>query len=366
MSELYESRETARQMRMAASAFYEGLSYDQRAHALMPFGDEAERRDWDFVPKVGRHGLRLRDMDNRQQTLAHQLVATGMSLPTYSKVVSIMAMEQVLRELQKERMGLAASEFRNPGNYCLSLFGLPNLEETWGWRFVGHHISLNFTIVDGASVLATPFLLGNEPAEFGVIRPLKEEEDLGFDLLYALGEGQRRRAVIHDVAPPDFVTRVVPRLGQEERPTVYELGFERYQITEADREALKYVRSSPRGLAGSELEDGQLAKLTRLVECYLERMPADVAARDMDRLRQAGLGKIHFAWAGGLERGQPHYYRMQGPDLLVEFDNTQASGNHIHTVVRSPSNDFGDDLLRRHYEEDHPPVRVERVASTRS
>jgi hypothetical protein len=364
MSDLYEARDTANRMRLAATVLLESLTAEQRARAMLPFDDDAERRDWDFVPKQGRNGLPLRDMTFRQQTLTHQLIAVGVSLPAYAKVLSIMAMEHLLRELQKGRMSLGASDFRSPGNYFLSVFGRPNHEETWGWRLLGHHVSLNFTLVDGFFIAPTPFLLGNEPAEFGIIKPLREEEDLGFDLLASLDAEQARRAIIHDVAPPDFVTRVVPRLGEEERPEEYELGFDHYRISEHDREKLKYVRSAPRGLPGAEMTGAQLDGLTALVECYVRRMPDDVAAQELERLRQAGIERIFFAWAGQPERGQPHYYRLQGPDFLVEFDNTQASGNHIHTVVRSPSNDFGDDLLGRHYREHHLPVRLGRVTSS--
>src|SRR5437588_6261275 len=208
MSELHEARATLGRMRNAATGFLENLSVEQRARATFEFGNEAERRDWDFVPKQGRNGLPIKDMDFRQQQLAHFLITAGLSTPGYAKVVSIMSFESVLRELQKERMGLSAADFRSPGLYFLSIFGKPNNDETWGWRFVGHHVSLNFTIVEGKYLAPTPCLLGAEPAEYGVFHPLKEDEGLGFELLYSLGAEQRRRAVIHDVAPPNFVTRV--------------------------------------------------------------------------------------------------------------------------------------------------------------
>jgi hypothetical protein len=354
-------------MRMAANALLENLSVEQRARIMFDFDNEAERRNWDFIPKGGRKGLPLKDMDGRQQQLAQQLIAAGVSLTGYTKVVSIMAMENVLREMQRERLGLSAPEFRNPLLYFVSIFNQPNMDETWGWRVVGHHVSLNFTIVGGFFLAGTPSLLGNEPAEFGVVKPLTDDENLGFDLLYALDARQRGQAIIHDVAPPDFVTRVVPRLGAVERPEIYELGFDHYRISEQDREALKYVQAEPRGVPGSSMDREQLSKLTALVENYIGRLPDDVAQGEMDRLRDVGLEQIHFAWAGQPERGKPHYYRLQGPALLIEFDNTQASGNHIHTVIRTPVNDFGDDLLRQHYAEEHGdalPVRLSRVTST--
>jgi hypothetical protein len=250
----------------------------------------------------------------------------------------------------------------------MSIFGRPNNDETWGWRFVGHHVSLNFTIVEGKYLATTPCLLGAEPAEYGVFHPLKEDESLGFELLYSLGDAQRRRAVIHDVAPPNFVTRVIPRIGQEELPEVYELGFDHYCISEHDRQVLKYVRTEPRGLPGADMDDAQRAMLTAAIECFISRMPDEVAAKQMEKVQQAGIENFYFAWAGGQELHTPHYYRVQGPALLIELENAQSGGNHVHAVWRDPTNDFGDDLLLQHYRTDHRPgelpVRFGRVTSS--
>ena len=358
---LVPARQTAGKLRGLATAFLENLDRDQRAMAIFDFDNEAERRDWDFIPKSGRNGLPLRLMNSHQQTLAHMLLAQSVSLPTYAKVVQIMANEHVLRELNGPRMGPAAVEFRNPGNYYFSFFGMPNMEKTWGWRVVGHHVSLNFTLIGGIYLNATPCLLGNEPAEFGSMKPLKEDEDLGFDLLYSLADSQRSRAVIHDVAPPNFATRVVTKLGQEERPATYELGFDGYRISEHDRETLKWIRNQAKGLAAAEMDDSQRGKLTSLIECYVARMPEESAQIEMDRLRAAGIENVHFCWAGGQERGTPHYYRLQGPSFLVEFENAQMGGNHIHSVWRDPDNDFGFDVLSRHHAEAHDPEHITNV-----
>jgi hypothetical protein len=366
MSGLKMARQTTAKMRTIATAFLESLDREQRQMAMIDFADEAERRDWDFIPKQGRNGLPLRLMTNHQQTMAHMLLAASVSLTTYAKVLQIMANESLLRELQGPRMGPAATEFRNPGNYYFSVFARPNLESTWGWRVVGHHVSLNFTVVAGVYLAATPCLLGMEPAEFGVMKPLREDEDLGFDLLYALSDEQHRRAVIHDIAPPNFATRVVPHLGQEELPGDHELGFDAYVISDHDRQRLRYVRTQPRGVAARELDEAQRGDLERLVECFVARLPEEVAEIEMDRLRTAGLENVHFCWAGQLERGTPHYYRLQGPSFLVEFENAQSGGNHIHTVWRDPNNDFGDDFLARHHAEahEHTPFLIDRVTSS--
>jgi hypothetical protein len=367
-----ETRPFANRMRAAADALLSNLNREQLARALFGFGegDEAERRDWDFIPKYRPRGLPLREMTDRQQVLAQQLVATGLSLPAYGQAVAIMSFENVLRELNKDRMGLQASEIRHPGKYLFSFFGEPHAEQTWAWRMVGHHVALNFTIVDGTYVAPTPLLFGAEPAEFGAFKPLRDDEDRGFGLLDSLDSAQRRRAIIHDVAPPDFVTRVVSKLGDEELPGDHELGFDHYVISDHDRQMLKWVRSEARGLPGSAMDPSQFETFDGLISGYINRLPHDAALKHLERVRASGLQQFTFAWAGQPERGKPHYYRIQGPGFLVEFENAQVGGglpgegNHIHTVWRDPDNDFGDDLLLQHYAEDHLPYVVTRVQSS--
>jgi hypothetical protein len=366
-----EMRPYANRMRTAADALLSNLSRDQLSRALFAFEDEDERRDWDFIPKYRRHGLPLREMTDRQQVLAQQLIASSLSLPGYAQAVSIMAFENVLRELNKDRMGLVANEVRHAGKYQFSFFGEPHAEQTWAWRMVGHHVALNFTIVDGTYVAPTPLLFGAEPAEFGVFKPLKDDEDRGFRLLDSLGSEQRRQAIIHNVAPPDFVSRVVRKLGEEELPGDHELGFDHYVISEHDREMLKWIRHEARGVAGAALSSDQFRLFKDVIVGFLERLPAEVARQHVERLERSGLEQFTFAWAGQPERGKPHYYRVQGPTFLVEFENAQVGGglpgegNHIHTVWRDPDNDFGDDLLLNHYAADHLPYVKTRERSSK-
>src|SRR6516162_1097640 len=190
-----DTRPSANRMRSAADALLSNLNREQLAKALYPFEDEDERRDWDFIPKYRPRGLPLREMTDRQQVLAQQLLASALSLPGYAQAVSIMAFENVLRELNAPRAGLAAAEFRHSGKYQFSFFGEPHAEQTWAWRMVGHHVAVNFTIVDGRYVAPTPLLFGAEPAQFGVFRPLRDDEDRGFALLDSLSAEQRGQAV---------------------------------------------------------------------------------------------------------------------------------------------------------------------------
>ncbi len=366
-----EMRGYANRMRSAADALLSNLNREQLAKAAFPFDDEDERRDWDFIPKYRPRGLPLREMTDRQQVLAQQLLASALSLPGYTQAVSIMAFENVLRELNAPRAGLAAAEFRHAGKYQFSFFGEPHAERTWAWRMVGHHVALNFTIVDGRYVAPTPLLFGAEPASFGVFKPLIDDEDRGFVLLDSLDAEQRQRAIIHDVAPPDFVTRVVRKLGDEELPGDHELAFDHYVISDHDRQMLKWIRHQAKGLPGGAMTSQQFALFRDVIAGYVERLPEEAAKLHLGRLERGGLEQFTFAWAGHRERGKPHYYRVQGPSFLVEFENAQVGGgvpgeaNHIHTVWRDPDNDFGDDLLMHHYAQDHLPYVVTRELSSK-
>src|SRR5690242_13939548 len=282
----------ANRMRTPADALLSNLTRDQLSKALFPFENEDERRDWDFIPKYRRNGLALREMTDRQQVLAQQLLASGLSLPGYTQAASIMAFENVLRELNAPRAGLAAAEFRHAGKYQFSFFGEPHAEQTWAWRMVGHHVAVNFTIVDGRHVAPTPLLFGSEPAQFGVFRPLIDDEDRGFLLLDALDNAQRSQAIIHDVAPPDFVTRVVKKLGDEELPGDHELGFDHYVISDRDREMLKWIRHTARGLPGSALSPQQLSLFRDIIAAYVQRLPEDPARLHLERLDRAGLAGV--------------------------------------------------------------------------
>jgi hypothetical protein len=244
-------------------------------------------------------------------------------------------------------------EFRDPGGYYFTFFGMPNLDETWGWRLVGHHLSLNFTIVRQEYVSVTPFLLGSQPGRYGQTRNLGEEEDRGFELLGALTPSQRDDAIIHHVSPVDLVTKSVRRIGEVEFPGYYVVGRHQLKITNEDRKALVYMRAHPRGVPYGALNETQQATFRRLLECYVNRVKPDQVAFEMDRITAAGIDALHFAWAGAADYDAGHYYRLQGPVTVIEFDNTEDNANHIHAIWRDPDNDFGADLLLTHVVEDH-------------
>ncbi|HEU4369599.1 MAG TPA: DUF3500 domain-containing protein [Methylomirabilota bacterium] len=309
----------------AATAFLAALSADGRRRAVFAF-DDKERVNWHYVPRH-REGLALKDMPAAARAAAHELMKASLSAAGYGKAVNVIRLEGVLRQL--ETFGAL---MRDPENYLVSVFGTPGLGAPWGWRLEGHHLLLNFTLVPGKPIAVTPAFLGANPAEvrsgsLAGLRTLAREQDLGRALAQGMDEAQRQRMVIAAQSLGDIVSGP----GRGERLT------------------------SPAGVPAAELGASQRERLVRLVEEYARNMRAEVADAELKRIHEAGLERLHFAWAGALEPGHAHYYRIHGPTVLIEFDNTQNDANHIHSVWRDPRRDFGTDLLQSHYERGHHP-----------
>jgi hypothetical protein len=309
-------------MAAAATRFLESLTPEQRQQATFDF-DGAERTHWHFIPTeiFPRNGLTIKQMTSAQRTLARALLQTGLSQRGYLTASQIMELENVLAALEAAQPRFV----RDPERYFFSIFGTPSTHHTWGWRVEGHHVSLHFTVVDGTLVAGAPSFFGANPAEVREgpkkgTRVLGPEEDAARALLESLDPGQRAQAIITATAPGDIVTMT----------------------------NLKLDPLSPEGLPASALTAGQRALLRKLVEVYTGYMADDIAADRLARIEKAGWDRVAFAWAGALERGQKHYYRVQGPTFLIEYDNTQNDGNHIHSVWRDFHGDFGEDLLREH------------------
>ena len=324
--DVYRQEETVKRMAEAAGDFLASLQPDQRSQAQIDFGDETERKNWHYVPRA-RSGLAIKEMDGRQRERLHRLVETGLSAQAYEKARTIIGLEDVLAEVE----GPGSRHRRDPELYHVSVFGTPGEPSPWGWRFEGHHISLNYTIVEGRAVAPTPIFFGANPAQvrhgqMEGVRALKEEEDLARELLASLDGEEKRQAVIAAEAPRDILTRNLPHVRGE---------------------------VGPEGLSGGEMAAGQQEILKGLVEVYVRRLPGAVAEVEMGRVERANLATLHFAWAGPEVRGKGHYYRVQGPVFMAEYDNTQNDANHIHAVWRSLENDFGEDLLQRHYRQAH-------------
>jgi hypothetical protein len=349
----YLAPRSAARMAAAARGLIGAVTGSQRI-VLNPefeaFDPESSRREWTYLPILDRPGLPLRELSDPQRKLAHELIIASVSMEGYAKVVSIMAMEHVRRALIQVSAPDSAHLF-DPERYCFRIFGDPGGPAPWGWQLAGHHVVLNFTLA-GDYVSPTPCMLGSVPASYGALSPLEHEEADGFGFVNALSAEQRAQAVIWHRPPPDFATRITARIGEVELPDNVFPPEPNYRISDEERAALAYVRSGPRGIGGTDLTAEQLYALVDLVRRFAGRLPAEVAEAEMRRVDAAGAENLWFAWAGSTRRGERHYYRVQGPGLLIEHDNTQSDGNHIHSVWRAPGGDFGDDLLAAHYREE--------------
>lgn len=318
-----DTTNSALMMSAAADAFISSLSQDQRGRATFTFDDE-QRFDWHFIPRA-RKGIPFKDLDSAQRLLGAALLGAGLGQRGLIRAATIMSLDAILREIEQ-----GTGPVRDPELYFLSIFGNAGSDKSWGWRVEGHHLALNFTLIDGKAVASTPAFFGANPAEVlqgerKGLRALAPEEDLARKLIKSLDDKQRAQAVVSEKAPTDILSTNLRKA-----------------------EPLK-----PAGLQTSKLGQKQQEILMSLLNEYIARHAPDIAAARFDRVRAAGLGNIYFAWAGGFEKGQPHYYRIQGPSFLVEYDNVQNNANHIHTVWRDFNSDFGADLLALHYKHDH-------------
>jgi hypothetical protein len=306
----------------AAKAFLASLPAELRGSAHFPF-DSEHRTQWFFVPRE-RVGASLLVLDDTQSELLGPLLATALSPEGLLTARGVIKHENILRRIETAA-GVSNARRRDPGLYYTSVFGEPAAARPWSWRFEGHHLSINVTQVPGEAPVVAPMFVGANPARVpdGVeagFRLLAAEEDLARELITRLPEARRKTAIIDDTAFPDIIT------GND--PVVRPLDFE--------------------GLAAADMNPAEQAQLRRLIEVYTSRLTPAAARDTLARLDRAGFGKVRFAWAGSIETGQKHYYRIHGPTLLVEYDNTQNDANHIHTSFRDLERDFGGDALRRH------------------
>jgi hypothetical protein len=369
-------REVAERMAEAAGAWLAALDDGQRAVAAgsSPAAGEtadAERRRWFYTP-TDHGGLTFHQQRPAQQRLAMALVATGLSEAAYVTVATVMGLENVLDRTEGFSVGFGRERGRDPGLYYLRIFGEPGGAAPWGWRFGGHHVSLNNLVVDGRVAATTPCFLGTDPAVSpllggSVLRPLAAVEDLARELMRSLPSALAERALLLPRAPSDIVGGNRSRLAEGDG-VIPLSGVWRGRFPDpADQEDLQRrsdaidaasgldgddhraiaLTDAPKGVAAAELDAGQRELLHALLGTYLDRAPAGVSP--LPRYDDsAALDAVHFAWAGGTAPGEPHYYRLQGPRLLAEWDNTQRQVNHAHSVWRDPEADFGLDVLAEH------------------
>ncbi|MDA1016669.1 MAG: DUF3500 domain-containing protein [Planctomycetota bacterium] len=306
---------SAPRMATAAKAFLTTLSDAQREKASFEFGDK-ERTNWHFIPRE-RKGLPLKELEGEPLRTAHRLIATGLSNAGYDQAVDVMSLEEILYLLEGgEREERRAK--RDPQKYYISIFGKPGDSGSWGWRVEGHHLSLNFTLVDGKIASSTPEFFGANPGTIQAgpgreIRVLGAEEDLARQILKLCTPALQKKMWIDKKAPADL------RGGGVAQP-----------VLEGGAVGIKF----------SEMSNDQKKLLGQLLAEYLKNMPADIEAARRAQIKQAGMDDIHVSWWGSSERDEGHYYRVQGPTFIIEYNNTQNSANHVHSIWRDTAGDF--------------------------
>lgn len=319
---------TGEEMATSAETFLGTLSAEQRKQTQLAY-DLPTRTDWHFIPKANRKGLQLKEMNDKQRQAAHSLLKSALSEIGYGKATKIIALEGLLKELEKNKTG---TPLRDTERYYFTLFGEPTREGKWGLSVEGHHLSLNFVVDNGHVVSSTPAAFCTNPAEVRGdylasipkgTQILAKEESIAFDLLKSLSADQKKKAIIAEKALSE-----VRAAGEAQPP-----------------------REAPVGIAASDLSAEQKKTLSSLLETYAGNWPADVAAEKKSQIEKAGVDKVHFAWAGAEKPGVGHYYRVQGPTFVIEFVNVQpdAAGNpanHIHCVWRDMAGDFAIPIKR--------------------
>jgi hypothetical protein len=327
-SQKAKDEKLAKQMSVAATTFLKSLSVEQLTETKLPYDDPA-RFDWNFTPRK-RKGITFKTMSAEQRKSAMDMVKLVLSQEGYTNAEQIIDLENVLRVVETRP---ANDTYRDPENFAFLIFGEPGTDP-WGWRVEGHHLSLHFSSSKG-EVTYTPSFMGSNPGNVLAdvpqkgLRILKDEEDFAFELLQSFDEKQLSKVVLGDTAPNEMFT------------------------SNSRKASLEQMQGMPMG----EMNAAQKATFKKLIMSYLQRYHVTLKNQQWAELEKTGLEKIHFAWMGDQKNvigtGHGHYYRIHGPTFLIEFDNTQNGGNHIHSVVRDLTNDFGEDMLRRHYEKAH-------------
>lgn len=328
---IFAQKNSNKEALFSVQAFLKILDNEKLSKAFLPYETE-ERRNWFFVP-IERKGLPLMDMNEPQRDAALKLIKASVSESAGKTTLSIMQLEVILKQIEKLPL---ESNRRHPGKFYFSIFGTPDAQKLWGWRIEGHHVSLNFSSENGKIISGTPLFLGSNPAIVPEGYPeageqlIKQEEILGIHLLNSFTDEQLKKVIISDKSPTEI------------------LSSNSAHVLRAD--------SLKMGISFTEMTKNQQQKLVGLISFYVKRYPFGFANEFMQKIEKAGLNKLIFTWMGAKEAkigNGGHYYRIQNPVLFIEYDNTQNNANHIHTVIRDLTNDFGEDMLRKHYEQEH-------------
>ena len=311
---LQQSKPSASNMVSAANKFLGSLSDDQKARATFGF-DDKERLNWHYIPRE-RKGLPLRALEGAPRRNALALLRSGLSEAGYDQALNVMSLEELLYLLEGGSREERRSK-RDPQKYYFSVFGTPSAKGKWGWRIEGHHLSLNYTIIDGELVSSTPEFFGANPGFVDAgpgraIRVLGAEEDIARQILKACSADTKKQLWLSEKAPDDIRSRGTAQPDQ----------------------------AKPVGLPVSKMNADQKKLMQQLLGEYLKNMPEDVVAERKKTIADAGMENIYFAWWGDAELNKRHAYRVQGPTFLIEYNNTQNSANHVHAIWRNFDGDF--------------------------
>ncbi|MCH2212172.1 MAG: DUF3500 domain-containing protein [Fuerstiella sp.] len=301
-------------MAEAATSYLSSLSNEHRATTKFDF-DDKERVNWHFIPRE-RLGLGLWDLDGKALTSAEALVATGLTVAGYQTSLEVRSLEEVLYLFESGDEAERRMK-RHPHRYYISIFGDPSGDAVWGWRFEGHHLSLNYTVKGSEILSSTPEFFGANPGLIDAgpgrsLRVLGRREDLARAILKAASTGDKTKILLSAKAPKDI------RGAGAAQPEVDE----------------------PEGLAFGRMNPEQQKLMKELIGEYLAAMPASIVAKRTKEIHDGGIDNVYFAWRGGSEINEPHHYVVQGPTFVIEYNNTQNQANHVHSIWRSLGGDF--------------------------
>lgn len=322
----------------SVNEFLGTLNADELKKTGYSFNDTL-RKKWTNLP-VGlapRPGIQYGSLSDKSRLAFHRVLTTLLSSQGYLKTTSIMALDDILNtlyqqaydkgEIDQKMLNMMQNMKWAHGNYYIAIWGKPQDKDPWGMSFGGHHIALSLT-AQGNNVSVSPYFIGTDPAEvksakYAGLRILSKEEDYGFMLINMLTDKQKAKAILTQAVPKDIITN--PNSSQ--RITSYY------------------------GIPAADFTEDQKAMLKLLIQEYIHNFEHATAHRLFEQMLKTGIDNVYFAWVGSLQNNKPHYYIINAPDFLIEYDNVgfMQDGNHIHAILRQKGNDFGDDLLKQHY-----------------
>jgi len=327
------------EIKVYADSLYNSFNKLEKRNALLSFTDTA-RLKWNNLPLGlrARAGLNIGNMNNDQRRLIHRLLSASLSSQGYLKATGIMHLDNLINSYydslyyQKQFSDTVYERIKalqwSHKNFFFAFFGNP-WEKTWGYKLEGHHLSVNFTF-SGDNISVTPFFIGTDPAEYLVSeyagwRVLGQEQDLGLRFINMLSPELKKKATMDAEVPADIITGA-----------------------ESGKRLVDYW-----GIKASELTALQKTVLEHIIREFVFNLEYDKAVAEYDKIKKAGIDNVWFGWIGSYTEDKQHYFVINGPTFLIEFDDRSGgpnrAANHIHAIWREKGNEFGEDVLKQHY-----------------